>query len=363
MAADREIYPGSKKPPDHESIRRILDLSTTGEVQKTFQTAVHIKSREVGTGIYLRGIVEFSNICDNNCYYCGIRKSNRRIVRFQMSEDEIVAISLKANRQGIGSIVLQSGERRDKKYLDMVERLVRRIKKESKGKIGITLSLGEQDEETYHRWFRAGAHRYLLRIETTNKRLYRKIHPKGQSYNKRFQCLAALREIGYQVGSGVLIGIPGQTTDDLAGDVLFFREIDLDMIGMGPYIIHPQTPLAEEARDHDQKVQLDLGLKMIAACRIVMPDINIAATTALQALDPLGWRQGIQAGANVVMPDITPGKYRKDYFLYPGKDYDLGNTDPVAYLRFHLGDISVNIVPFKWGDSPHLKKSNRGFNH
>ena len=341
---------------NHETVRRLLNLSSPDDMAQLFQQAFRTKCRVVGSQIYIRGIVEFSNICEKNCFYCGIRKNNQEVERFLMPEDEIVAVSLQAHGKGFGSILLQSGERIDKTFTTMVERVIRRIKEESDGRIGITLSLGEQDRETYRRWFEAGAHRYLLRIETSNRRLYEKVHPKSHDYDIRLQCLKSLREIGYQVGSGVLIGMPGQTVDDLADDALFFRKIDLDMIGMGPYIIHSLTPLAKKVVNYDGHRQLNLGLKMIAVCRLLMPDINIAATTALQTLNPTGWEQGIHAGANVVMPNITPEKYRKEYNLYEGKNHPEESSDPMKYLQKLFDDIKEDIIPNQWGDSPHFKK-------
>jgi len=289
MAKEEAVYSEPIIDANRETIRGWLNLASPDDTAKLFQDASRIKCRVVGPGIYLRGIVEFSNICDKNCYYCGIRKDNKRVERFQMSEDEITDVSLQAYSRGIGSIVLQAGERCDNIFTEMVERVVRRIKLESKGQIGITLSLGEQDLETYQRWFEAGAHRYLLRIETSNQPLYERVHPGDHDYTVRLKCLKNLREIGYQVGSGALIGMPGETTNDLAEDALFFKKIDLDMIGMGPYVVHDQTPLAKKAGDYDHKRQLNMGLKMIAVCRLLMPDINIAATTALQTLNQSGW--------------------------------------------------------------------------
>jgi len=350
------VYSESLIPINHETIRGLLNLSSPNDLAKLFQYADQAKCHVVGSQIYLRGIIEFSNICNKNCYYCGIRKDNSTVTRFQMPEEEIVDITLQAYGDGIGSILLQSGERCDNEFTAMVERVVRGIKAGSQGRIGITLSLGEQDRKTYRRWFEAGAHRYLLRIETSNQRLYEQVHPKDHDFHVRIQCLRILRELGYQVGSGVLIGMPGQTTDDLAEDALFFRKIDLDMIGMGPYVIHSRTPLAKMAGNYNRDRQLNLGLKMIAVCRLLMPDINIAATTALQTLSSTGWARGIQAGANVVMPNLTPQKYRTDYNLYEGKTQNKESTAPLEYLRNLFNNIKEDIIPNRWGDSPHFKK-------
>jgi len=355
MATEESVYSEPQIPADHETILGLLNLTAPDDKTRLFQDAARTKCRVVGPGIYLRGIIEFSNICDKNCYYCGIRKDNTKVERFQMPEDEIAAVSLRAYSQGIGSIVLQAGERSDNEFTAMVERVVRRIKRESNGGIGITLSLGEQEPDTYRRWFEAGAHRYLLRIETSNRQLYERVHPGDHDHTVRLKCLENLRDIGYQVGSGALIGMPGETTNELAEDAIFFKMIDLDMIGMGPYVVHDQTPLAEKAGDYDHERQLELGLKMIAVCRLLMPDINIAATTALQTLSPIGWELGIKAGANVVMPNITPAKYRDAYALYQGKSICEESSEPLEYLKKLFQNIEEEIVPNQWGDSLHFK--------
>ncbi len=341
---------------NREQVRRLLESTTPEETAELFRRAADLKERTVGREIYLRGIVEFSNICRKDCSYCGIRKSNAGVDRFLMEEEEIVDAARRAYRRGFGSVVLQSGERADPEFAGMVERLVRRLKSETEGGIGITLSLGEQDHDTYRRWFEAGAHRYLLRIETSSPELYRRYHPADHDHGARRRCLEDLRRIGYQVGSGMLIGLPGQTADDLAGDALFLKEIDVDMIGMGPYIPHRDTPLAGRVRDFNPARQLELGLKMIAACRLLMPEINIAAATSLQTLSPDGWRRGVRAGANVVMPNFTPARYRGAYSLYEGKpDGDVA-TDSIPALEKLFAGLPEKVVPDRWGDSPHFFK-------
>ena len=336
----------------------ILSLEGEENLKSLFKRAYSIKEKEVGVKAYFRGIIELSNICEKDCYYCGIRKSNKEVNRFLMSEDEIIETAQWVYSQNYGSLVLQAGEMKSPKFTDMIERVLKTVREKTDDKLRVTLSLGEQDEETYARWQKAGAHRYLLRIETTNRRLSKKVHPEDHKYRVRFQCLKHLREIGYQVGSGVLIGMPEQTADDLAEDALFFRKIDLDMIGMGPYIIHRLTPLAKKAGNYDGNRQLNLGLKMIAVCRLLMPDINIAATTALQTLSPTGWEQGIRAGANVVMSNITPEKYRKEYNLYEGKTHPEESSDPMEYLQKLFDNIKEDIIPNRWGDSRHFIKRN-----
>ena len=226
--------------------------------------------------------------------------------------------------QGYGSIVLQSGERRDKKFTDFITDVVREIKKVTRSErlpqgLGITLCVGEQSREVYQNFFDAGAHRYLLRIETSDKELFSFIHPSTQSFDSRKGCLQILKEIGYLVGTGVMIGLPGQSLKHLADDILFFKNSGVDMIGMGPFIVHEQTPFSIYKNETQLESNFLNTLKMIAVTRLVLKDVNIAATTALQAIKPDGREQGLSFGANVVMPQITPEEFRKQYLLYAGK--------------------------------------------
>jgi biotin synthase len=253
-----------------------------------------------------------------------------------------------AYKNNYGSIALQSGELENSNVTDRIEKLIRNIKNLSEGKLGITLSVGEQKPEVYKRWFDAGAHRYLLRIETTNESLYAKIHPNNEIHNfrKRLDCLKSLQDIGYQTGTGVMIGLPFQTIDNLADDLLFMNNFDIDMCGMGPYIEHADTPLTLTAGNLAPLNQrLDLTLKMIAIIRIMMKDINIVASTALQAIDPTGREKALQIGANIIMPNITPDKYRDNYKLYNNKQ-----------LETKLSVADTEIIYSEWGDSSHYSK-------
>jgi biotin synthase len=303
------------------TIRDMLLESKSFEVKRLYKEAKTVKQSTLGHDVYLRGLIELSNICTKDCFYCGIRKSNRSVNRYIMTKDEIIASAMFAFEKGFGSIVLQSGERNDENFISFIEDVVDEINYLTTRQLRITLSLGEQTNETYKRWFNAGANRYLLRIETSSKSIYNKIHPINHSFKNRVECLFALKEIGFQLGTGVMIGLPFQTIDDLVNDILFFKEMDIDMIGMGPFIEHSQTPLYGEPVSivNSNSQLLELSLKMIAATRIYLPKINIAATTALQALDPLGREKGINAGANVIMPNISLPKYRSDYLLYEDK--------------------------------------------
>ncbi len=299
----------------------ILSLLETEDAAELFARAYAVKCSRLGKKVALRGLIEFSNICGKNCFYCGIRGGNEKVARYQMTEDEVVEAARWAAQAKYGSIVLQSGEIVSEANTAFVERVVGRLHAEFGDALGITLCLGEQSEETYRRWFAAGAHRYLLRIETSNPELYAKLHPADHSWERRVSCLRLVKRIGFITGSGVMIGIPGQTLADLAADIAFFAAEDLDMIGMGPFIPHAETPLGAGVtmtKEWKQK-QVELGCRMIAAARLAMPDVNLAATTALQALDPEGREKGILAGANVVMPNATPLKYRGDYKLYADK--------------------------------------------
>ncbi|MFH1664660.1 MAG: [FeFe] hydrogenase H-cluster radical SAM maturase HydE [Candidatus Omnitrophota bacterium] len=335
---------------------RILDSDDPRFIDEAFKHAYRVKREYAGNKVYFRGIIEFSNICVKDCFYCGIRKSNSTVTRFSMPEEEIVEAALFADQSGYGSIVLQSGERSDELFVDFVESLIRNIKQKTDGRLGITLSLGEQSPDTFRRWYAAGAHRYLLRIETSNKELYERLHPEDHLYEPRLECLEVLRRIGYQVGTGVMIGLPYQSNEDLVNDILFFESHDIDMIGMGPYIVQENTPLADIS-DFNPERNFVLGLKMIALARLRLKDVNIAATTALQALYPQGREEGLKAGANIIMPNITPVKYRNLYQLYEGKPCLDENADVYrSCLEKRVRSIGEEIGYREWGDSPHFFK-------
>lgn len=307
----------------------ILGLLRTDRPDELFAAAYAEKCARLGKRVALRGLIEFSNVCGKNCLYCGIRSGNAKVSRYRMTEDEIVAAALWARQAKYGSVVLQSGEVASEENTAFVERVLHRLHEACGDALGITLCLGEQSEETYRRWKAAGAHRYLLRIESSNPAFYAKIHPADHSWRTRVDCLRTLKRLGFITGSGVMIGVPGQSLGDLADDIAFFVREDLDMIGMGPFIPHPDAPLgAGMAMDAEWKErQVDLGCRMIAVARLALKDANIAATTALQALDPQGRERGILAGANVVMPNVTPLAYRGDYRLYSEKPCLDENSD------------------------------------
>lgn len=336
---------------------QILELlQTSGESLKELMSrAVAVRNETIGNGVYFRGLVELSNICAKDCLYCGIRKSNRDVSRYELPDEAVLEACRFALAHGFGSVVIQSGERSSPDFTDRIDRLLQQIKILSEGSLGITLSCGEQTEETYKRWFASGAHRYLLRIEASNPELYKKLHPNDtfHAYERRIESLGFLRNCGYQVGTGVMIGLPFQTPGDLADDLLFFKQHDIDMCGMGPYIEHADTPLYVY---RDQLLPLttrfELSLKMIAILRIMMPDVNIASSTALQAITPDGREQGLMAGANIIMPNLTPTKFREGYLLYsnkPGLDSDALAT--TRHLIESVAAAGCTLQLNAWGDS------------
>ena len=347
----------SSLPLNKEDLTELLALSPGEETDRLFAAARRKRDSLLGNKVYFRGLVELSNVCVKNCSYCGIRRDNRNVRRYTMDDEEIVSCALRAWKMGLGSAVLQSGERSDPAFVDLIERVLRRIVSETGDEFGITLSLGEQSEETYRRWRDAGARRYLLRIEEADPELYAQLHPADHSWLARRDCLYLLQKCGYQTGTGVMCGLPGQTLGHLAGDLLFMKEIDADMIGMGPYLPHPDTPLAQRFPDFEEKRTelLFLGLKMIACARLLMPDVNIASTTALQTLRPDGRELGLLAGANVIMPNVGSESRKRNYRLYTGKpDSDDSPETVLARLKTAVESIGCEIVLGEPGDPRHF---------
>jgi len=344
----------------HLSKQEIIELLRSTDKDALFKQAYEVKKQNVGTKVYFRGLIEFSNICSKNCLYCGLRRDNKNINRYKMNNEEVVEAAKLAWKCKYGSIVLQSGERCDDEFSSNITDLLKEIKKGTNNELGITLSCGEQSKETYKQWFDAGAHRYLLRIETSNEELYYKIHPKDKdhSFESRIQALKLLKELGYQVGSGIMVGLPFQTTDNIADDLIFLRDIDCDMVGLGPYIEHSNTPLYKErATLMPKQERFDLALKSISILRIMMEDINIAAATALQAIDEEGREKALLAGANVIMPNLTPTKYRSDYLLYEDKPcINEGALQCKSCLENRIKKYGETIGYGEWGDPKHYLK-------
>ena len=316
------------------------------------EEAYRVKVSTIGPEVYLRGLIEVSNICAKNCLYCGIRR-DIRCPRYELSDDEVLATARIAAKRRFGSVVIQGGERTDPAFIRKITRLLKAIKAIDTGDdppLGVTLSLGEQSREVYEEWFDAGAHRYLLRIEATNPDLYHKIHPNDalHSYDKRLQALYDLKSIGYQAGTGAMIGMPFQTAEDMADDLLFYKKFDAPMVGMGPYNPHPETPLTLTGAAYPSaERRFALGLKMIALLRLLMPDINIAAATALEVLDPRGREKGILSGANVIMPNITPEEQMVKYNLYDRKTLNASHVQDLEGKKIVIGYG-------RWGDSKHF---------
>lgn len=335
-------------------------LVCTGEEEiRLYNEAKQIKNQNVSNKVYLRGLIEISNICTKDCFYCGIRKSNTTTARYFLTDEEILEAANFAYTHRFGSIVLQGGERSDREFTDRITYLLKEIKKNSHDELGITLSLGEQTEDTYKRWFDAGAHRYLLRIESSNPELYAKIHPNNalHSHATRLKCLELLQKTGYQTGTGVMIGLPFQTITDLANDLLFLQSMDIDMVGMGPYLEHHATPLYEYRHLLlPLKERLRLSIHMVAALRLLVPDINIAATTALQAIEADGREKALEIGANVVMPNITPTTNRTLYKLYENKPgTHEGAAESMRKLEESILKSGCEVAYGAWGDSRHFK--------
>lgn len=277
-----------------------------------FQKARHWQHHYYGNQIYARGLIEFTNYCKNDCYYCGIRRSNQNADRYRLSKEDILECCQMGHGLGFRTFVLQGGE--DGWFTqEKLESLVESIRK-GYPDCAITLSIGERTKESYQRLFQAGADRYLLRHETADSSHYRRLHPPELSSENRKQCLRHLKEIGFQTGTGFMVGSPGQTAAHLAEDMLFIRELEPHMVGIGPFVPHHDTPFAQEAQG-----AVELTLFMIGLLRLMLPKLLLPATTALGTIDPLGREKGVQAGANVVMPNLSPTSVRKKYELYDNK--------------------------------------------
>jgi len=305
-------------------------LSSNANNEWLFSRANQVRKENVGDEIHLRGLIEFSNICKCQCKYCGLRSANNQIERYRMSKEEILSYVKNAVNLGYRTIVLQSGE--DNYYdTDKMCEIIKEIKKHD---IALTLGIGEKSYEEYNAYKDAGADRYLLRIETTDKNLYEEMHPNAK-FENRIRCLEDLKTIGYEVGTGCLVGLPNQTIDSLAEDILFFKKIDADMIGIGPFIPHAQTPLKEASIG-----DFWLALKVMALTRINLPTINIPATTAMETIHNNGRIIALNSGANVVMPNVSDIDCRKKYEIYPNK---AGTTEDAKIYRTELETKLLSI--------------------
>ncbi len=294
---------------DREWITRLIRDPGSREARQILTIADRVRAETVGDAVHLRGLIEFSNYCRNNCLYCGLRRNNRKVSRYRMAPREIIAVAEDGARLGFKTIVLQAGE--DPAYSgNLIAEIVREIKK--LGPV-VTLSIGEREPREYELWRHAGAERYLMRHETADPLLYERLHP-GQSFIRRVSRLKILKELDYQVGAGFMVGLPGQSAETLKADLELAWELQAEMVGIGPFIPHPDTPLGKEPGGTLERTCL-----MVALTRLALPYALIPATTALGSIDPLGREAALRAGANVVMPNLTPKKYRPDYQIYPNK--------------------------------------------
>lgn len=324
---------------NRQDIIRWLKLDSPGEL---FAMADDICRGHFKDEVHLRGIIEFSNFCRRDCFYCGLRKSNQALERYSMKKQEIIDAAVKAGKAGLKTILLQSGEDANRGIEELCD-IIKTIKSETDS--AITLSLGELGFNEYKSLKNAGADRYLLRFETSSREIFEKLKP-DSSYGNRLDCLRNLKTLGFQVGSGIMVGLPGQTYEILSDDIILMRELDLDMVGIGPFLAHHNTPLA-----HAASGTLDLTLRVLAIIRIVMPYVHIPATTAIGSVEKNGRQKALQCGANVIMPNITPQKYRKHYEIYPNKIcIDEAPSDCYACVKGMLKSLGKVISPGR-GDS------------
>lgn len=301
-----------------------LLMADETQAPQLFAYANQVRQKMVGDEVHLRGIIEFSNHCRQQCHYCGLRAGNTTITRYRLSKEEILASAQAAVDNGYQTLVLQGGE--DAFFTpSMIAEITREVKALG---VAVTLSFGEYDYATYQLWREAGADRYLIKQETADPALYRQIRP-GKELASRLQCQKWLKELGYQVGSGSMIGLPGQTLDTLADDLLLMKEMDVEMSGMGPFIPHPETPLGQSAQGSGE-----MTLKMLAVARILMPLVLLPATTSLASIDPKGRERSLQVGANVIMPNVGPQEFRQLYAIYPNK----------LCIHDHIGDYRNLLV-------------------
>lgn len=318
-------------PPRREDLITLLSLDNEQELKLLFAAADARRKEAVGDVVHLRGIVEFSNYCERNCLYCGLRRANRQLKRYRMTDAEILEAAMAVRASGISTLVLQSGE--DSFYgTDKLCRLIESIKRETG--LVVTLSLGERPRQDYQAFREAGADRYLLKHETADPSLYRFLHPDSRMEN-RIRCLKWLKELNYETGAGNMVGLPDQDAAVLAEDILLIRSLNADMAGIGPFLPHPQTPLASCSSG-----TVIATLRVLALVRLSCPTINLPATTALSVLHPEGRGKALAAGANVVMPDFTPTVYRRLYDLYPGRTASV--EDPSSILKNLEQELNQN---------------------
>ena len=310
-----------------------------------FAAADAVRREHYGTDVFLRGLIEFTNVCQNDCYYCGIRKSNAQAQRYRLTQEQILHSCENGYRMGFRTFVLQGGEdprNTDAWVCSMVDKI-----KTAHPDCAVTLSIGEQSRASYQAYFDAGADRYLLRHETASDAHYRRLHPEEMSLANRKRCLFDLKEIGYQVGAGFMVGSPWQTPKELVADLRFLQELQPDMIGIGPFIPHHETPFADK-----QSGTQELTLRMLSILRLLFPYVLLPATTALGTLADDGRERGMNAGCNVVMPNLSPKDTRKKYLLYDNKRSDGDEAaEGLAALRARMAPAGYEVVVDR-GDYP-----------
>jgi len=323
-------------PPQERWLEPLLACSPE-DAPRLFAAADRVRAEVVGAGVYLRGLVEFSNICRCDCLYCGLRRSNRAVERYRLSVDDIIAAAHRARSLGYGTVVLQSGE--DLWFTaDRLAQAVRSIKDETG--LAVTLSVGERDEDTYRAWKDAGADRVLVRIETTDPDLFARLHP-GDDIAARMACLRMLRSLGYQLGTGIMVGLPAQTPSMVARDVMWMHELGAEMIGIGPFLPHPETPLADASPG-----TIDQALRLVAVLRLVFPRAHLPATTAMGTIHPRGRELALQAGANIMMPNTTRVSVRPLYQLYTDRIcIDETPDDCQGCMERRVASIGRTIAP------------------
>lgn len=334
-------------------IIRILETTHPDELREIYDYACKIRNETIGNKVYTRALIELSNKCQKDCLYCGIRASNNKVKRYELSDEEVLKTVNGALAEGYKSFVIQSGERQDSAFVNRISQLLQQIQKFGDNKIRITLSCGEQHPETYIKWKKAGADRYLLRFESSDQKLFETIHPNNQKhkYNDRIAAIVNLRKAGFQVGSGMMIGLPGQTLEMLADDLCFLKELDVHMVGMGPFLEHPDTPLSKSGTGIHESERYRLALLCVSALRILMPKINIAAATALDSINAMGRLDAIEAGANVLMPNCTPLNVRENYFLYKKKSHLTESRQLLQKFISNQNNRGFILNMNAWGDS------------
>lgn len=325
-------------------LKHLLEETDQDVLEYLFWNARQVREKHYGKRIYMRGLIEFTNYCRNNCYYCGIRKGNKKLERYRLNADEIYTCAKEGYRLGFRTFVMQGGEDRYFTREKMGE-IIRNIK-ETYPDCAVTLSFGEWENEDYAYWFSCGAERYLLRHETANERHYHMLHPSEMQLSHRKACLVELKKIGYQVGAGFMVGSPGQTVDTLIEDIHFLQDFQPHMVGIGPFISQKDTPFAEK-----ENGSLLLTLKLLAMIRLILPKVLLPSTTALGTIHEKGREMGILAGANVIMPNLSPMETRKKYLLYDNKNFAGDESAQcINSLRDHIDSLGYELYVGR-GDS------------